>query len=138
MNKMQKNQGALALSTFLGIALIVSVLATALALVSFFEGLIGFSQLRSQDAYLAAQAGVYDALLRLVRNKDYSTSYSLSTDKGNATISFSRVGSDIPAQHVKISSVGDSQGRKRKLEVLVYIEDLTGEARIISWKEVSI
>lgn len=136
MQLMQASRGALALSTLLGITLIVSVLAAALALVAFFEGLIGFSHARANDAYLVAEAGVYDALLRLVRNSGNTGSYQLAVGSGTASLSFDTAG--LPTDHLKITSVGDVQNRKRKLEVVVYIEGDTKELRIISWKEVTI
>jgi hypothetical protein len=135
---MRTHRGALALSTLLGITLIVSVLATALALVAFFEGLIGFSHGLANDAYLAAEAGAYDALLRLVRNRANTGSYSITVGAGTATITFNTAPAGYPPEHIQITSTGDVQNRKRRLEVVVYADSTTGEVRIISWKEVTI
>jgi hypothetical protein len=128
--------GAIALSTLLGITLIVSVFATALAVLSFFEGWIGFGATRSNEAYFVSQSGVYDALWRIIRDKNFTTSpsgYTLTVGSGTATVVV-----EVPAtppQHRRIRSTGDVQGRKRKLEVLVYVDDLSGEVRIVEWRE---
>jgi hypothetical protein len=130
------SNGAIALSTILGITLIITVLATGLALVSFTEGLIGFAAIHIHKTHLVAQAGIYDGLWRLVRNRDFSASYNLAVGVGTASVSFSRTG--VPAQHVRIISIGDSHGNRRRMEALVLVDDRTGEIRIVSWRETPI
>jgi hypothetical protein len=100
------------------------------------EGFIGFAAVRANEAYLVAQAGIYDGLWRLVRDRNFSASYNLAVGAGTASVSFSRTG--VPAQHVRIISIGDSHGNRRRLEALVLVDDRTGEVRVVSWRETPI
>lgn len=142
MKAKRSSRGAIALSTILGITLLVSILGIGIGLIAFFEGLIGVTQARSTEAYFAAEAGVYDALRRLLLNPTTQgdgviiaqPSYPLVVNSATSTV---QVGS-LSGSKVTITSIGESQGRKRKLEVEVFIDGTTGALQILSWKEVNI
>lgn len=139
----RKSCGTAAFSMLVGIALIVAALGTALALLAFLEGLIGFGHAKSGEAYFAAQSGAQDALMRIALNKDYPrppdpdpVTYNLDVGSGTATVT---VDKDNPGQgRTLINSVGTAENRKRKIEVIVSVDGTTGETRIISWKEITI
>lgn len=133
---MRNDRGAIALSTILGITFIVGTLSVSLALLSVFEGLAGFGAARANEAYFVAQGGANDGLLRLARDRNHSASYDLVVGDGAASVSFSRVG--VPAQHVRVISVGNVQDRRRRIEVLVFVDDRVGTTRVVSWREVTI
>jgi hypothetical protein len=136
---MPKNfNGTIAISTIWGIMLIVSAFATAVALVAIFEGNIGFGGSLSQKSYLVAESGIYDAILRLARDRNNVSAYNLTVEDGVASVTFDTAPTGYPADHIKIISTGDVQNRKRKIEVIVYADSQTGEIRIISWRELSI
>jgi hypothetical protein len=138
---MGRSRGAVALTTLLGITTIVAILGTAIALITFFQGLGVFTQARSREAYYAAEAGVYDALRRLAWNPTtqgqgvvIGTQYTLAVGTATATVSVS----PLASSKTTITSIGESQNRRRKLQVEVFIDSTTGAAQILSWKEVNL
>ena len=130
----KKSSGVIAFSTMMGIALVVSTLAVALALIAFLEGLIGYGQSKANQAYFVAESGVNDALMILARDKAFtSAGYTLLVGPGTTTITVSTA-----SQESTITSIGTVENRKKKLEVKASVDSYTGAIRIISWKEVSI
>ena len=131
--------GVAALTTLLGISVVIVVLGTALGFLAFFETAISASQMRSQEALLVAQAGISDALLRLAQNKDFSaapTGYTINLSNGTSTIVVTQ---DQPQTgQVLITSTGEVYNRKRKIEVKVAVDDTSGQVTIISWREISL
>lgn len=130
--------GAVAFTALIGIALVVSALGIAVAFTAFLEGLIGFGQAKASTAYFVAQSGVNDALLRIAFDKGYEnlSGYNLAVGSGTATVTTDK---DNPGTgRTLINSVGTVVNTKRKLEVIVSVDDTTGETRIISWKEITI
>jgi len=135
MIEVKESRGVAALTTILGIGLVVTLMGIALGFLAFFEGAIGFSLSKSQEAYLVAQSGVADALMRLARDKDFSSAgYTVSVGNGSATVVVTRntptIGQDL------ITATGDVQGRKRKLEVKAAVDGTSGQITILSWREI--
>ncbi|MBI4991747.1 MAG: hypothetical protein HZB99_00825 [Candidatus Harrisonbacteria bacterium] len=93
-------------------------------------------------ALFAARSGIQDALIRVVRDKNFtSSSYTLPV--GNYSVEVS-VCKDLPepicvgdGKH-KITAVGTAENRSRKLEAIVSVDSATGEARLQSLKEVEL
>lgn len=68
----------------------------------------------STQAYYISEAGIEDALLRLSKNMDWSSSYTLSVDGGFATTEIS----NIIGGTRTITSQGDMNNRIRKTQVV--------------------
>ncbi len=126
-----------ALPMMLLIGGIVAEIGIASALIAYFfsQGNIGIKI--SAETLAIANSGVNDALIKIIRNKDFSGTYNLtvSVDK-LANITVTR---DLPAVNKsKIVSIGTLLNKKRKLEAVVNINPSSGEVKIESIKEIAI
>lgn len=98
-----------------------------------------FGNKLSADAMLAAKAGAADAILKLVRDKTYtSATTTLAVGNYSADVSVCRELPCIAIGKHKIISVGKAQTRRRSLEVILNVDSTTGEVRLESLKEVSL
>lgn len=135
--KLIASPGIAALTTMLGLGLVISVIGAAMGLVSFFESSIALSQAKSQEAYLLAQSGAQDALLRIARDKGCHNTdcagYTLTIGDNTATVIVT-----APDGKRQILSTGTAARRKRRLQVDIAVDDTTGALTLISWKEVSL
>jgi len=134
------NSGVAALSTVLGLALIISVAAIAVGLISFFEIQIALSQIKSQEAYLAAQSGAQDALMKIARDKSFTAAspYSLTIGANTAAVTVTDVDTLNAPGKKQIVSTGTASNRKRRIQVDLVADTVSGAVTIISWKEVAI
>lgn len=135
--KLRGSSGIAALTTMLGIGLAVSVMGAAMGLLSFLESTIGFSHAKAQEAYLVAQSGAADALMRLARDKTFSSvGYSVSVGNGTTTVVVVR-NNPVIGQNL-ITSTGEVSNRKRKIEVKVAVDNTSGKLTLLSWREISL
>ncbi len=95
----------------------------------------------SSEAFLAAQAGYQDAFMRIIRNKEYSGSYTLTFPDSAVDVT---VCSDAPEpicvgpDKDKITVLGKSQNRNRKFEAVLDVSQSTGEALLSTYVEVAL
>lgn len=112
---------------------LVAVVGIAIAAVSVSEGLISVTKDASDEAFVIAESGVQDALMKLARDKDFTSAggYTLSVSGGTATIV-------VPsgAFPKTVSSTGTLNSRTRKINVVV---NDAGNGKIVqtSWSEVA-
>lgn len=76
---------------------------------------------KTNQAYFAAEAGIEDALLRLKKSMQWTSSYSFSVE--NATVEI--VISDVIAWARTITATGNAAGRFRKVQVAYELSGLT-------------
>ena len=134
----KRQEGVAALTTLLGISVVIIVLGTALGFLAFFESAISLSQMRAQEALLIAQAGVSDALLKFAQDKGFNpSSYTLTLGSGTSTVVVTRNYQSVTGLHL-ITSTGEVANRKRKIELKVSVDDTSGQVTIISWREISL
>jgi Tfp pilus assembly protein PilX len=98
--------------------MVIVIMAVLLIIVASI-GLLTYNDLRtignsvdSSQSYFAAEAGVEDAVYRIARGKQYTTSYSLTVGSGSTQIDISG-----PLSALVVTSKGNISGRYRKLEV---------------------
>lgn len=85
----------------------------------------------SERAKAVAASGVYDALLRLDRNKDLSGSYTLPLDGNSTDVTIVQ---DTPAVGmVSITSISTISSRQRKIRAVVSRSPDTGQIALRSW-----
>ena len=132
-------QGIATLPAVMVLGVMALAIAVGLAVVSFSESLTSQSSQRSLRAVLYAEAGARDALIKVARNKDYTTSPSYtidfvtdgcSTGSGCATITVSGTNPKT------ITSVGQANAGSRSIQVIATL-DASGYGQIISttWTE---
>lgn len=133
--------GVVALATVLLLGAVLSEIALAGIFVVYVSNNAGFGLRSSAAALAAAQSGIDDALLRLVRDKDYSSaSYPLSIASGSsadvAVVPSSLCGSSVNPKTVTITSVGNVGLQRRRLQGIVSVHCGIGEVRMVSLQEI--
>jgi hypothetical protein len=129
---------ASALAMILGVCLLLMVLGLGMGFLSYSENYTSYSYLNAQEAYLAAQSGIYDGLYRISLNKDYENpmGYSLAVGGGSVTIT---VDKDNPQTGFSLIRAEAIVRKARKVhEAKVVIDATTGQSAIVSWQEKSI
>lgn len=92
----------------------------------------------SAEAFAAAKSGVEDAMLRILRDKNYSDPTGYSISLGRATVDVV-VNADTPdADKTTITSTGTAFRRKRQIQAIVSIDAVSGIVKVISLKEISL
>jgi hypothetical protein len=141
--KDQRLHGVVALATVLLLGAVLTEIALAgIFIVSVLNN--SSMGLRSAAAALAAaQSGIDDALLNVVRDKDYLYSPSpfvLSVASARATITVTNppCGASLVAKPVIIMSLGSAGLGRRHLRTDVVVDCLTGEVRVVSSQEVPV
>ncbi len=92
----------------------------------------------SADAFLAAKAGVQDAVIKIVRDKTFfSATTTLTVGNASADVSVCKDACVANGKH-KVLSVGKAQTRRRGLEAILNVDSVTGEVKMESLTEVKI
>ena len=131
--------GVAALPTILILGGLVTEIIIAITASSYVFIESEFGNKLSADAMLAAKAGVADAILKVVRDKTFtSATATLAVGNYSADVSVCR---ELPCLAIgkhKIISVGKAQTRRRSLEAILNVDSATGEVRLESLKEVQL
>jgi hypothetical protein len=123
-----KTQAGLALTSVLvfgAVAMIVITLGITLTIIQSGASLQFTS---AQRALAAAESGMENALIRLLRDPNYSGE-TLTLDAGTATITVSEVGGNKA-----VTVIGDNAGVARTIQVILIEEN--GSSRVQSWQEI--
>lgn len=143
-----KISGAAAISTILIIGVIVSEVAIAALITSYFASQGGFGTRIVYNASFAAQSGIEDALLKITRNKDTNsiTSYVITVGSATASVTLCKVltasvGScgtpSLASGTFDIISLGISLNKEVKINARLYANPTTGLVNIQYLKEIS-
>jgi len=118
MRKKIKNQKGIAVFylTILILA-VVFALAVSISILTYGEQKISRNIVKSSQAYYAAEAGIEDALLRLVKNKKWSSSYTFQMGNATTTITIS----NILGGARTITAEGNALERIRKVQAVYKI-----------------
>ena len=130
-------RGIAALPTILLVSGIIVEISVAGILVAYFFGQSGFGMKLSAEALSAANAGVSDALIRIIRNKNFSHSgYDLTVGRGQSYVVVCK-DTCVLGKH-EIVSTGSVLTKRRKIQAVVNVDGATGEVKIKSIKEISL
>ena len=126
-------RGVAAFPVILAISAIILIIGLAIAFSGRIEGNISANQRSSNQAFHASQAGVNDAIMKVVRNViSVDTEYVLTVGNGNATMN---VDIDAPeANKTTIISKGTVGKIERKIKVILNISS-EGKVTLDSWEE---
>ena len=109
-------QGIAALPTIVIIGTLVLLIAVALVSSGMIENAISFGHKESQEAYVAADLGAQDAIMRISRNKNFtSAGYVITAGNGTANIAVSGAATKT------IISIGTVSNKTRTLQVVVNV-----------------
>jgi len=112
-----------------------------------FEGFLADAQAGSQEAYSGAQSGVKDAMLRLARNKNFTSSgyfvpagCTLNSDTVCTKVVVENTQSScsqtVSANQDCVISAGTLSSRTRTIEVLLNVNPANGKITQVSWGEI--
>ncbi|MBI4087547.1 MAG: hypothetical protein HY434_01830 [Candidatus Liptonbacteria bacterium] len=126
----RRAQAVLSLVFLIGGIIVLAGLTLAFLANSFLNSTYGFAI--SERAKAVAASGAYDALMRLARNKDLSTSgYSLSVGSDSATVSVTQ---DSPATGlVIVTSISTISNRERRVRAVVSRDATSSLIATVSW-----
>lgn len=131
--KVSNQRGVALLPMILVLFGLVAVVGIAIAGISVSESTISSTKDASDEALVIAESGIQDALMKLLRNKDFSTSpnYTLSVSGGTATIV---VPTGVFPKNITSSGTLNSKTRKIQLTVNA---DANGKITQSGWTEVA-
>ena len=150
------NSGVAVLPTILLIGGLLTTISASLLFISYFFGQGSFGIKLSNEALAAAQAGISDAVIRIVRDKNYNTvnsSYSLAVGNRSAQVIVCAenrktdfmldpdpcdvVDDDLEDNKREITSIGSAFNKKRRLKAIININD-SGEIKTELVEEVAL
>ncbi|MBI5306681.1 hypothetical protein HZB04_03820 [Candidatus Wolfebacteria bacterium] len=145
--RLRIKKGVAALPIVLLIGGIIVEIAVAGVFIAFFISQSGLGIKLSDEALTAAKSGVQDAIIKIIRNKDFSSSsgYTLAVGSRSATIIVCRdsytVSMACDTNNVgkdEIISTGSAALKRRKLKAMVNVDSVTGEMKVISIEEAAL
>ncbi len=139
-------KGAMALPTMLLIGGIILEIGIAGLLVSYFfiQSKLGVEL--SAEALAVAQSGIQDAAIRIIRDKNFSPgSYTINIGNRSAQVIICKDSKTIliPCDTInnnkhEVTSLGIAQKKQRQIRAFFSVDNLTGEIRIESKKEIAL
>ncbi len=138
--KLRRVKGAVTLSVFLLITLIISELAIAgIVTVNALNNSF-FGERLAAEAWQAARAGAQDAIVKVIRTCPLSncatSTYSLPVgSRSTAEVTIIR---DPVSGKITINSVGGAFTRKKKIEAVLGVDQGSGQVKIQSFKEITL
>lgn len=132
------NKATAALPAMLFIGGIIVEIGIAGAFISYYLSQSGFGVKMSAEALAAAEAGVQDAIIKIIRNKNFTSSgYDLAVGNRSTNVVVCKDSCSGTGKH-KITSIGSAAVKRRKIEAVVNVNSTTGEVKIESILEVAI
>ena len=110
------------------------------AFIAYFLSQSGFGVKLSEEALAAARAGIQDATIRIVRDKNFNPSpnpYTLTIGNRSAQVTICKdtcAGTD----KFQVDSLGIAFNKRRQVRAILYVDSITGEVKLESEKEVAI
>ncbi|MFH1193071.1 MAG: hypothetical protein V1656_02015 [Candidatus Jorgensenbacteria bacterium] len=140
---LRQNSGQATLSFILLVSGVVLEVAVAGSFVTYFLNSAGFGERLSARALATAQAGVEDATLQVVRNKELVTvgtsAYTFAVGNDTASVSISRTTDSAAGAYLyAITATGVAGTRERRLAARVAVNQTTGLAELQDVREQSI
>jgi len=117
------------------IGLVIVELGVAMAFLVYFSNMSSYGTRLAQEALFGARSGVNDAILRIIRNKDFMGTYS-SITVGRATVTVSVVKDQPDTNQTTITSTGIALIRQKKLQAIVSIDPNTATVSLVSLTEI--
>jgi len=144
----RKTKGAAALVTMILIGSVVVEIGIVGLFIVYLMGQSSFGARASAEAYLGAQAGIDDALIKIVRNKDvdYTSSgspYSMLVNRAFVKVSIYKDAIDnIPGPPTfspgknELYATGSLLNKNRELKAVLNIDPITGQVQVKSIEEI--
>jgi len=135
--RIRPRRAVAALPSIIIMGSIILEIAVVGAFLAYLFSQSGYGLRLSAEALNAARAGAQDAILRVVRNKDFSSSgYTLTNNGRDATVVV--LASTPTSGFTTVTSDASALSRRKKIKVVLTIDSLTGKVDIISYEEITI
>lgn len=142
------SRGAAAITTILIIGIVVAEIAIAASIASYYASQTGLGLKVVYTAAFAAQSGIDDALLKIVRNKSFNPNpnpYTLAIGSATAQVKVcidkttvtTSCDTSATAGTFEVTSLGAYLNKQSRLRVLLYADPTTGLVSISSITEIS-
>lgn len=125
-------QSTISFVFLVGVIILSIGVTVAVIAASFLNSGYGFQA--SNGAMAVATAGAEDALLRLARNKDFSSPSGYSVPIGGNSASVTVSQNSPSAGQAKIISSGTILFQQRKIQVVVSVNATSGQISVLSWQ----
>ena len=139
-NSLLNTKAAATLPVILLVGGLIVEIGIAGAFIAYFLSQSGFGIKLSEEALAAARAGIEDAKIRIVRNKNFNPSpnpYTLIVGSRSAQVTICKdtcAGTD----KFQVDSLGIAFNKRRKIRAVIYVNSLTGEVKLESEREIAI
>jgi len=111
-------RGVASLITIISLGTLIFIISLATSILAYYSNLNIDSNKKATIANYAAYSGLQDALLKLERNKDYSSSFNLSVNGTNDV--------SVTVSGWTITSTATFSQISKKLQTVVVIDSTTG------------
>ncbi|MBZ1356321.1 MAG: hypothetical protein KY054_00920 [Candidatus Nealsonbacteria bacterium] len=101
------------------------IISMSLFITTLSQQVIANNNVRSSQSYYVAEAGIEDALLRLLKDPSFLGSYELTVGDKKSQVEINPIGTSR-----RVLSTGNVSRRIRKLEVIYSISN------VASWREI--
>ncbi len=101
------------------------IISMSLFITTLSQQVIANNNVRSSQSYYVAEAGIEDALLRLLKDPSFVGSYELTVGDKKSQVEINPIGTSR-----RVLSTGNVSRRIRKLEVIYSISN------VASWREI--
>jgi len=132
----REGQASLSLVFLIGGIVLFIGINLAFLVFSFISSTYGF---RAQNrAFAVASGGLYDGVMQVVRNKDFSNTggYSAAIGSDSATVTVTQ---NAPSSgYATITSDATVAGRRRKIQGVVSVLSTTGAVNLVSFAQLSL
>ena len=139
-NSLLNTKAAATLPVILLVGGLIVEIGIAGAFIAYFLSQSGFGIKLSEEALAAARAGIEDAKIRIVRDKNFNPSpnpYTLTIGNRSAQVTICKdtcAGTD----KFQVDSLGIAFNKRRKIRAVIYVNSLTGEVKLESEREIAI
>ncbi|MDP2855962.1 MAG: hypothetical protein Q8N90_02440 [bacterium] len=129
-----KNNGVTLLPLVIMMGLIIMELGIAIAFVVYWSNSSSYGSRLAQEALFGARAGIDDAVLRLIRNKDMDSTQYVFTAGARTQVSVT-INNDLINYQAAITSISTVLLRQKKYQAVVSINPETAVVSVISLTE---
>ena len=129
-------KGQIALSFVLLVSGVIIEIVIAGSFVTYFISNSGLGERLQSRAATAAYSGIWDALLKISRNRDFGSSsqnYGLTTGSDSATVNVSRtLNSSANVFVYSITSLGIAGTKEKNIVATAIVDEVTGQIQLQS------
>jgi len=134
-NRAVKNRGATLLPLVIMIGLVIVELGVAMAFVVYLSNLSSYGTRLAQEALFGARSGIDDAILKIIRDKNFSSAgYALTVGRVNVWVVVEQ--NQPLTNQDRITSTGTVLLRQKQYQAIVSVDPQTLVVSLVSLTEI--